>query len=43
MPEDLADDGPEYAAAAELWNSLSQQERTQLLLLVMRIDGLLDR
>jgi hypothetical protein len=32
VPED-----PDYAAAAELWNTMSQEDRTRLLVLAMKL------
>jgi len=37
MTTDAPENDPEYAAAAALWNGMSQQSRTELLRLVLRL------
>jgi hypothetical protein len=39
---EVPEDDPDYAEAAELWNAMTQRDRTTLLLLVLRMNRVID-
>jgi hypothetical protein len=41
-PLETPESDPDYAAAAELWNAMTQADRQRLLLLVLRLHDLVD-